>query len=170
MKKIREIIRLAETSGLSQRQIANAANVSRPVVSKTLQQFKASGLSRQEIKELSDSVLNDLLTEQKKLESKSDALKMNFPEYAKELKKKGVTLNLLWEEYLEKVPDGLQYTQFCWHYQQWRKHEKLSMHIDHKAGDKCLLIIQAIEWKLLILKQEKQFQQKYLSQYSRPVN
>ncbi len=83
--------------------------------------------------------MNDLLAEQKKSERKSDALKEKFPEYAKELKRKGVTLNLLWEEYLQKVPDGLKYTQFCWHYQQWRKHEKLSMHIDHKAGDKMFV-------------------------------
>ncbi len=51
MKKIREIIRLAETSGLSQRQIAKAIKVSRPVVSETVQKFKASGLSLKEIKE-----------------------------------------------------------------------------------------------------------------------
>ena len=139
MKKIREIIRLAETSDLSQRQIANAINVSRPVVSKTLQQFKASGLSLEEIKKTSDSLLNDLLSEQKNTDSKSDDLKKNFPDFTIELKRKGVTLNLLWEEYLQEVPDGLQYTQFCWHYQQWRKHEKLSMHIDHKAGDKMFV-------------------------------
>ncbi len=44
MKKIREIIRLAETSELSQRQIAKAVQVSRPVVSEIVQKFKATGL------------------------------------------------------------------------------------------------------------------------------
>ena len=139
MKKIREIIRLTETSSLSQRQIAKAIQVSRPVVSETVQKFKASGLNSQEIKEISDSLLNDLLAEQKKSGSKADALKEKFPKYAIELKTKGVTLNLLWEEYLQEVPAGLKYTQFCWHYQQWRKDEKLSMHIDHKAGDKMFV-------------------------------
>ncbi|MBT3353512.1 MAG: IS21 family transposase [Desulfobacula sp.] len=139
MKKIREIIRLAETSSLSQRQIAKAVNVSRPVVSEALQKFKATGLKREEIKGISDTLLNDLLTEQKKSESKSDELKKNFPEYAIELKRKGVTLSLLWEEYLQNIPDGLKYAQFCWHYQQWRKDKKLSMHIDHKAGDKMFV-------------------------------
>jgi len=139
MKKIREIIRLTETSELSHRQIAKAINVSRPVVSETAQKFKATGLNFKEIKELSDSLLTELLAEKKKLESKSDVLKKNFPEYTKELKKKGVTLNLLWEEYLQRDSSGLKYTQFCYHYQQWRKNEKLSMHIDHKAGDKMFV-------------------------------
>jgi len=139
MKKIREIIRLSETSELSHRQIAKAINVSRPVVSETAQKFKATGLNFKEIKELSDSLLTELLAEKKKLESKSDVLKKNFPEYTKELKKKGVTLNLLWEEYLQRDSSGLKYTQFCYHYQQWRKNEKLSMHIDHKAGDKMFV-------------------------------
>lgn len=139
MKKIREIIRLTENSELSQRQIANAINVSRPVVSETVQKFKATGLNFENIKEISDSLLNDLLAEQKKSGSKADALMEKFPKYAIELKTKGVTLNLLWEEYLQEVPAGLKYTQFCWHYQQWRKDEKLSMHIDHKAGDKMFV-------------------------------
>ena len=61
--------------------------------SETVQKFKATGLNFEEIKEISDSLLNDLLAEQKKSGSKADALKKNFPEFAKELKKKGVTLN-----------------------------------------------------------------------------
>ncbi|MFV1976892.1 MAG: IS21 family transposase, partial [Candidatus Scalindua sp.] len=62
MKKIREIIRLTETSSLSQRQIAKAIQVSRPVVSETIQKYKTTGLSFKEFKETSDSLLNDLLT------------------------------------------------------------------------------------------------------------
>ena len=139
MNKIRDIIRLAENSNLSQRQIAKAIQVSRPVVSETVQKFKATGLNFKEIKGLSDSLLNDLLAEQKKSGSKAEALKEKFPKYAIELKTKGVTLGLLWEEYLQEVPAGLKYTQFCWHYQQWRKDEKLSMHINHKAGDKMFV-------------------------------
>ena len=139
MKKIREIIRLTETSELSQRQIAKAVQVSRPVVSEIVQKFKATGLSFKEIKEINDSLLDDLLTKQKESESKSAALKKNFPDYAKELKRKGVTLGVLWEEYLQEIPDGLKYTQFCYHYQQWKKHEKLSMHINHKSGDKMFV-------------------------------
>jgi transposase len=140
MKKFREIIRLAETSKLSQRQIALALNVSRPVVSDTIQKFKNSNISYEELAEMSDTDLNNLLSEkQQTTSSKADMLKQQFPDFAKELKNTGVTRQLLWEEYIEKNPDGLRYTQFCFHFQQWQKDEKISLHINHKAGDKMFV-------------------------------
>jgi transposase len=53
-----------------------------------------------------------------------------------ELKKKGVTLSLLWEEYKQDHPDGYQLTQFCDFYRQWHKTIDLVMRQDHKAGQK----------------------------------
>ena len=47
----------------------------------------------------------------------------------KELRRKGVTLQLLWEEYLRA------HLQFCYHFHFWRKSAEVSMHIDHKAGE-----------------------------------
>jgi transposase len=140
MKKFREIIRLSETSGLSQRQIARALNVSRPVVSDTIEKFKKSGMNYEVINILSDPELNNLLCEDHcTATTKAESLKEQFPYFAKELKKKGVTRQLLWEEYIGKNPDGLRYTQFCFHFQQWQKDTKISMHIDHKAGDKMFV-------------------------------
>jgi transposase len=52
-----------------------------------------------------------------------------------EMKKKSVTLMLLWEEYKEKHPDGIMYTQFCERYKNFKKDNKLSMHKEHKAGE-----------------------------------
>ena len=54
----------------------------------------------------------------------------------KELRRKGVTLQLLWEEYLREHPDGYQNSQFCHH---WRKSAEVGMHIDHKAGEKLFV-------------------------------
>jgi transposase len=54
-------------------------------------------------------------------------------------KRPGVTRQLLWQEYLGKQPDGLKYTQFCYHFQKWQDDERISMHIDHKAGDKMFV-------------------------------
>jgi transposase len=139
MKKIREIIRLAETTELSMRQIAGALNISRPVISETLTKFSESRFKFGDIGAVKDSELVALLNAKKKTERKSDTLKTNFSDYTKELKKKGVTLKLLWEEYLQENPNGLKYTQFCYHFQQWKKDEKLSMHINHKVGDKIFV-------------------------------
>jgi len=60
----------------------------------------------------------------------------NYDYVHKELMRKGVTLLLLWQEYKERHPDGVQYTQFCDHYQTWRKLRNISMHQIHRAGEK----------------------------------
>ena len=53
----------------------------------------------------------------------------------REMKKKSVTLMLLWEEYKEKHPDGIMYTQFCDRYRNFKKDNQISMHKEHKAGE-----------------------------------
>ena len=57
----------------------------------------------------------------------------------KELRRKGVTLQLLWEEYLREHPDGYQSSQFGHHFHSWRKSTEVGMHIDHKAGEKLFV-------------------------------
>jgi len=136
MKKIREIARLHEITKLSQRQIASALNISRPVVSRTIAAIKQADLTYEIMLKMPDTEVSEFFTEGKEPSSKSQELRRLCPYIAKELKKTGVTLKHLWEEYLEKDPQGLKYTQFCFHFQQWRQDEKLSMHIEHKAGDK----------------------------------
>jgi len=140
MTKIREIVRLKEHAGLSLRKISQVTGVSRPVVSETINRIDESGLNYSRLQELSDSQLKVYLAPQNgKKSSKADQLKIKFPSYAAELKRTGVTLRLLWEEYLQENPDGLKYTQFCYHFQQWKQDEKVSKHIDHKAGDKMMV-------------------------------
>ncbi|MCP4395630.1 MAG: IS21 family transposase, partial [Alphaproteobacteria bacterium] len=56
-----------------------------------------------------------------------------------ELKRTGVTLQLLWREYKESHPEAYAYSQFCHHYYAWRKTQKVSMRMEHKAGDKMFV-------------------------------
>jgi transposase len=56
-----------------------------------------------------------------------------------ELRRKGMTLQLLHEEYLAKHADGYAYTQFCEHYRRYKKSLKRSMRQTHKAGEKLFL-------------------------------
>lgn len=136
MKKIKDVVRSHEEAGLSYRQIAQALNMSRPTVTRIILQWKELNRSFQEIKDLPDTVLEEHLFEPKRCSSKAEELKEKFPQFAIELKKKGVTLQLLWEEYIRENPDGLKSTQFNLHFQKWKENEKISMHIDYKAGDK----------------------------------
>jgi len=139
LKKIREIIRLEEQAGLSHRRISQATGVSRPVVAQTLQIAGDKGLTSETMRLMNDSELRQLLSRPRQSLTRAEKLAENFPRYAKELKKTGVTLQLLWEEYIGENPAGLKYTQFCFHYQKWREQEKISMHIDHKPGDKMFV-------------------------------
>jgi len=140
MKKIRDIIRLKETSDLSERKIAKALDISRPVVAQYISDFRSCGLTYEQVKTIPDSQLLDRLQKRRiKRSVKYEALIGEFPRLVQELKKTGVTLMTLWQEYQQNNPEGYSYSQFCYHFQVWRNASKLTMHIDHKAGDKMFV-------------------------------
>jgi transposase len=139
MKQIREILRLFEKD-LSRRMIAKALNISRPVVSEYIKQFQDKGIKYCQIVEISDTELSDKLGFS--ATAKSDKFKLlesNFPAYIKELSRTGVTLQLLWQEYRENQPDGYSRSQFSHYFRKWKKENKLSMQMEHKAGDKMFV-------------------------------
>jgi transposase len=140
MKKIRDVIRLKSTTEMSERQIARALAISRPMVGKYWSGFLSSGLEADRVKEMADSELLRLI-EEPRVEKSSKYLELlqYFPSYLIELKRKGVTLHLLWQEYKERHPDGLQYSQFCYHFQTWRNGSEVRMHIKHQAGEKMFV-------------------------------
>ncbi|MDO9464985.1 MAG: IS21 family transposase, partial [bacterium] len=140
MKKLREIIRFTCTTNMSERKIARALNISRPVVGQYIRDFSASGLTYEQIKDMADSQFLALFEKQKNRKcSKYEELSRQFPYVAIELKKTGVTLMTLWNEYQKGHPDGYSYSQFCYHFQVWRNASKITMHIEHKAGDKMFV-------------------------------
>ncbi len=140
MRKIRELLRLQEKSALSERQIARALNISRPVVAQYLTDFRLAGLCYENVEKMSDSELLRILEKGREKKSKKyKALSEKFEYFLKELKKTGVTLQILWEEYRLEHPDGYGYSQFCHHFQVWRCASKVHMHIEHKAGDKMFV-------------------------------
>ncbi|MFO7882818.1 MAG: IS21 family transposase [Kosmotogaceae bacterium] len=140
MNKIREIIRLHDKCNLTRRAISRALNISRPVVKKYIESIDSAGLNYQAVSTMDDDTLlfklEDLI---KPTSARYAALSKNFTYYATELKRTGVTLDLLWQEYRQKYPDGYSYSQFCYHYQVWRNGSALSMHMTHKAGDKMFV-------------------------------
>ena len=64
----------------------------------------------------------------------------DFHEIHKELQsRRGVTLNLLWQEYKEQHPDGYQYSWFCQHYRAWSARLDVVMRHEHRAGEKLFV-------------------------------
>jgi len=139
MKNIREIIRLYDKLKLTGRKISRAVNVSRPVVSDYIIAFKKSGLKYEDIQNISDENLSEILLTKKKESARYSKLSSEFEYYAQELKKKHVTLQKLWEEYSVENPGGYSHSQFSHHYSVWRSASEITMHIEHKAGDKMFI-------------------------------
>jgi len=113
MKKIREVIRLKSTTEMSDRQIARALNMSHPVVAKYWQGFNSeAGLLFEQIEEMADSELLQVVEKPRiKKCNKYQQLIWYFPYFVVELQRRGVTLQLLWQEYKQKHPEGFQYSE-----------------------------------------------------------
>jgi transposase len=62
-----------------------------------------------------------------------------WPIVHRELRRKGVTLFLLWQEYRSAYPEGYQYSWFCEHYRRWRGQLDVVMRQDHRAGEKLFV-------------------------------
>ena len=140
MDRVREILRLKEQCDFTQRAIARTVNVSRPVVKHYLERLTAAGIDYTAICAMSDDVLMGILEGDKESNSERyQVLHQKFAAFAKELKSPGVTLLRLWQEYREQHPQSYGYSQFCYYFQLWRSSSELTMHIDHKAGDKMFV-------------------------------
>lgn len=131
MLKAREILRLKHEAGLSLRDIGKSCNCGKTTVSEVINRAKKAGLVWPV--ELSDKQLMSLLYPP--IEDKNIPPEPDIEYVFYEMKKKGLTLMLLWEEYKEAHPSGLMYTQFCERYRKFKKINKLTMHIEHKAGE-----------------------------------
>lgn len=137
MIKIRHILRLY-TQGYSKLQIAVQTGISRNTLKKYIKEFTSSKLTFDEISELSDKDLEDLFVkpEDKPVNEKLQTLFNLFPAMDKELKKKGVTRQILWEEYKRHHPDGFCISQLKHYYSLWKAQVSPTMRMEHKVGDK----------------------------------
>jgi transposase len=136
MRKIRDVLRYRYTTDLSLEAIARALKISKGVVAKYLRLAEAASVGWPLPEDCDDLALERLLYRQP--EARSSAF--IGPDYARvhqELKKKGVTLALLWEEYRQASGErGYQYTAFCTRYRAWAGKLKRSMRQIHRAGEK----------------------------------
>ncbi len=131
MLKAREILRLKHEMGLSLREIGKACSCGKTTVSEVLERAAKAKITWPV--DLSDKQLMSLLYPP--VENRSSTPEPDIEEIYYEMKKKNVTLMLLWEEYKEKHHDGIMYTQFCERYRKFKKANQISMHKEHKAGE-----------------------------------
>lgn len=139
MQTIRQVFRLY-TQGVSLSEISRRLLISRNTVKKYVALFRQENFTIETINEISDSELGKFLAqEEKEIPVKLKQLQELFPKMERELKKVGVSKQLLWEEYKNKYADGYQSSQFSYYFDQWKKASSVVMHFEHKAGDKLFV-------------------------------
>jgi len=139
MRKIKDVLRLKLDARLSHEQIAAALHISKGVVAKYVSLASAAGLDWSTISGLDETALEQLL-----LAKPAKPSAYVLPDYGRihqELRRKGMTLMLLWEEYQTEYADQqtYRYTQFCEHYRAFAKRLKRSMRQTHRAGEKLFI-------------------------------
>ena len=142
MRQIRELFRLKFGSLLptSDRQIAAQLGVARSTVAEYLERARAAGLSWPLPLDLSDADLEERLFARPNI--RPGARRRPEPDWAavhRELKRPGVTLMILWEEYRAAQPDGYAYSRFCELYREFETRLAPSMRQTHLAGDKVFV-------------------------------
>jgi len=139
MHQIKDILRLKHQAGLSLREIARSLNLSIGVISKYLQLAAAAGIGWP----LPVGLDDDALARKLQPLPAGNVLRTpspDFPRIHQELRRKGVTLQLLWEEYVQAHPeDHYSYSHYCVLYRQWRQRLSPTMRQTHAPGDKLFV-------------------------------
>jgi transposase len=139
MRKIKEVIRLKQEQRLANRAIARSCSISRSTVADYLRRAEAAGLRWPLPEELNEAELERKLFPPLPFIPIELRPIPNWPEINQELRRKGMTLFLLWEEHRQVNPDGFQYSWFCEHYNQWAGKLDLVMRQHHRAGEKTFV-------------------------------
>lgn len=138
MRKLREILRLKHEAKLPHRAIARACAVGVGTVSVYVQRALEAGLAWPLPEALDDAALEARLFRRGAPLHAPHPLP-DLPALHQELRRPGVTLHLLWLEYLESHPEGYRYSQFCELYRRWTKKLHPAMRQRHRAGEKVFV-------------------------------
>ena len=139
MRQLRQLLRLAR-EGVSAREIGRTLGVARSTVQDNLKRAEAAGLSWPLGPEITDTVLEQRLFARA---SVRPGLRRRVEPYwaslAREAKRPGVNLMVLWEEYLDVHPDGYGYSRFCDLFREFERRLSPVMRQHHAAGDKVFV-------------------------------
>src|SRR3954462_9297679 len=140
MRRLREVLRLKHEGGASDRAIARSLSIARSTVALTLERVAAMGLRWPLPATLTDRVLEAMLYVGHG--SQQGARRKTEPDWAyvhHELRRPGVTLMLLWEEYRQREPGGYAYSRWCELYRAWEGRLSPTMRQTHPAGERMFV-------------------------------
>jgi transposase len=140
MRRIREILRLKHACGATDRAIARSIGVARSTIALYLDRTAAAGLSWPLSDALTDRVFEAMLFAG--AGTKPGCRRKAEPDWThvhRELRRPGVTLTLLWEEYRAAQPDGYRYSRWCELYRDWESRLSPTMRQAHPAGERLFV-------------------------------
>ena len=140
MKKIKDVLRLRFITNISYRQISRAVNTPSSTAADYCKRFEITNYSIDEFLSLEEDEIYQLLFPEKSLpKTYKTRPKPNVEYIHKEIAKKGVTFELLWQEYKEQHPDGYGCSQFKEYYYKYKKRLNPSMRQTYIAGEKMFV-------------------------------
>jgi transposase len=141
MRPIKDILRLKHQHGLSVREVARSCGLPASTVGDYLQRATAAGLGWPLPTELSEEQLQAKLLGGATVPVTSPTTKAvpNWPHLREELRRKGVTLQLLWQEYRQTEPTGYAYSRFCELYREWAAKLDPVLRQVHGPGEKLFV-------------------------------
>ena len=138
MRKLRDVLRLT-AAGMSSRQLAASLTIGATTVIDYLGRARRAGIAWPLPEDLTDEALEARLYPPPRTVGKDQRPQPNWPAIHRELKRPGVTLQLVWEEHRAQHPQGYGYSRFCELYRFWAKRLSPTMRQTHVAGEKLFV-------------------------------
>jgi transposase len=138
MRKIRDALRL-RASGLSMRKIASSLGVGQSTLSDYLKRAARAGFAWPLPENLTDAAIEAMLFQPAGGATRRVQGQPDWPVIHRELRRKDVTLALLWEEYRAAEPEGYGYSRFCELYRRWEGRLSPTMRQHHVAGERMFV-------------------------------
>src|SRR5215831_16354309 len=138
MRKIRDLLRLS-AAGMSKRKIAAALGVSATAAGECILRARRAGLTWPLPDELTDEALERRLFPPPAVAAKDRRPQPNWAAVHRELRRPGVTLQLLWEEYRAVQPDGYGISRYCELFRAWESRLTPTMRQSHVAGERMFV-------------------------------
>jgi transposase len=139
MRKIRDVLRLTHALGMSRRLVGEAMGIGKTAVGEYVRRAAVAGLGWPIPDEIDDAELERRLFPPPDAASSTSRTEPDWSYNHAELKRRGVTLALLWQEYRAEHVQGYAYSWFCERYSDWRKRISPTMRQTHLAGEKLFV-------------------------------
>lgn len=140
MRRVREIVRLRFSAALSARDVARQTGLAESTVRAALKRFQAAGLSWPLPESMTDSELEAALYGARgRRGGRRSRAEPDWAAVNRELRRKHVTLSILWDEYIAQHPGGYRYSRFCQLYQAFAARLPVTMRQTHAAGEKLFV-------------------------------